>query len=68
MPIVFTVLKPEYIGKEAEIKQELIALCQKELPEYAQPTDFRFEEALPLTAIGKVDYKKLEKLLDEETE
>ena len=66
LPIVFTVLKPEYVGKEAKIKQELIALCQKELPEYAQPTDFRFKEALPLTAIGKVDYRALEKETEKE--
>lgn len=61
LPLVFVVLAPDFIREEAEMKQELIALCQKELPEYAQPIDFRFKEALPLTPIGKVDYRALEK-------
>ncbi len=60
LPVVFAVLNPEFIGKEDEIRQELITLCKKELPEYAQPIDFKFEEALPLTPIGKVDYRALE--------
>lgn len=61
LPIVFVVLNPEHIGKEAVIMQELIALCKKELPEYAQPVDFVFRTELPLTPIGKVDYRALEK-------
>ena len=40
---------------------ELKMLCQKELPEYAQPVEFRLIDSLPLTPIGKVDYRALEK-------
>ena len=61
LPIVFVVLNFEHIGQEAKIKQELIELCKKELPEYAQPVDFIFKTELPLTPIGKVDYRALEK-------
>lgn len=43
------------------IKNELIELCKNELPEYAQPLDYRFIDSLPLTTIGKVDYLSLEK-------
>lgn len=59
LPVVFAVLNGEC--NTTAIKEELFELCQKELPEYAQPVDFRFKEALPLTAIGKVDYRALEK-------
>ena len=49
-----------YIDREAEIMRELTVLCKKELPEYAQPVEFRFKDALPLTPIGKIDYRALE--------
>ncbi|MCI7019954.1 MAG: acyl--CoA ligase [Clostridiales bacterium] len=61
LPVVFVVLKPECTGKQKEIESELNLLCQKELPEYAQPIGFKFVEKLPLTPIGKVDFRLLEK-------
>lgn len=60
LPIVFLVLDPEYLREKVEIKQKLIVLCKKELPEYAQPINFIFLDALPLTPIGKIDYRILE--------
>ena len=42
--------------------QSSIKLCQDKLPKYSQPEDFIFEEDLPLTSVGKVDYKKVEKM------
>ena len=64
LPVVFVALEPEYSDKCAGIEQELFALCKKALPEYAQPVAFRFMDALPLTPIGKVDYRALEKELE----
>lgn len=61
LPVVFVVLKPNFLNKPLETKKELIDLCSQELPEYAQPYDFIFRDSLPLTPIGKVDYKALEK-------
>ncbi len=61
LPIVFVVLNPGYISREKEAKIALTKMCQDNLPEYAQPDDFRFCDALPLTSIGKVDYRALEK-------
>ena len=59
LPIVFAVLKD---GCNADtVKKELFELCQKELPEYVQPVDFVFIDKMPLTPIGKVDYRALEK-------
>ena len=41
-------------------KSILMNLCKEKLPEYAQPIDFIIKERLPLTPIGKIDYKSLE--------
>lgn len=59
LPIIFAVLKDGCDPDAA--KKELFDFCQKELPEYAQPVDFIFIEKMPLTPIGKVDYRTLEK-------
>ena len=62
-PIAFVVKG----GNESDnsVKAELFELCKKELPEYAQPIDFVFIDALPLTPIGKIDYRALEKQAEE---
>lgn len=60
LPIVFVALKSDFIEKENMIKSELFELCRKDLPEYEQPVDFIFVAELPLTTIGKVDYRALE--------
>ena len=64
LPIVHVVLKSDTNGQDDAVRQELIALCHKDLPEYAQPVDFVFHDALPLTPIGKVDYRALEKITE----
>lgn len=63
LPIVFVVKS----GNESDdaVKTELFELCRKELPEYAQPIDFVFIDALPLTPIDKIDYRALEKQAEE---
>lgn len=60
LPIAYIVLTPKSFGQKNVIKQQLMALCQKELPEYAQPVDYIFPTSLPHTPIGKVDFKALE--------
>ena len=59
LPIVFAVLNDG--ANEETVKAELFELCQKELPEYVQPVDYVFIDKMPLTPIGKVDYRALEK-------
>lgn len=43
-----------------QLKEELEVLCSESLPSYSQPEDFIFEDSLPLTPVGKVDYKQVE--------
>lgn len=64
VPIVYVSLKAGYENTE-KLKTELNSLCQKTLPEYAQPAEFYFLDELPLTPIGKVDYRTLEKMAEE---
>lgn len=45
---------------EDEIRGILAALCKAELPGYAQPSEYVFRDSLPLTTVGKVDYRALE--------
>ena len=33
---------------------------EEELPEYVQPVAYKFVPELPMTPVGKVDYRKLE--------
>ena len=60
-PEAHVVLKENKIAEWKRIQEELIELCKEELPDYSQPVDYIVEEELPLTVVGKVDYKKLEK-------
>jgi long-chain acyl-CoA synthetase len=62
LPVAFVVLNDEVEDEGKKIKRSLKKLCNEELPEYAQPIDFLFLPALPLTSIGKVDYRELEKI------
>ena len=66
-PHAFVVLHDRYRANAEAVCQELVALCKKELAEYAQPLSFRFLDALPLTPIGKVDYRALEQMAAENT-
>lgn len=43
-----------------KLREELIALCKKNLAAYAVPKEFEFRKSLPKTMIGKVDFRKLQ--------
>ena len=60
LPFVFVVLDPAADHKKRQIVRELQQICKEELPEYVQPVGYKFLDELPLTPIGKVDYRKLE--------
>lgn len=61
-PEAHVVIKKDSVSELKKLKEELIKLCQDKLSSYSQPEDFIFEEHLPLTSVGKVDYKKVEKM------
>ena len=61
LPMVHIVLKYESFNNESRVEQELVELCRQELPEYAQPVIYKFRKTLPLTPVGKIDYRALEK-------
>lgn len=62
LPVAFVVLNSSATEWSREIISELKELCYKELPEYAQPVDYFIVPNLPVTPIGKIDYRKLEKM------
>jgi len=60
LPKVHVVLKEEFKLNELKVVEELKQLCLDKLPEYMQPCDYKVREDLPLTNVGKIDYRALE--------
>jgi len=58
------VLKDEFRGKETEIEDKLRECFDKDMSEFHRPTYYEFIHELPLTAAGKVDYRKLEEMYE----
>lgn len=63
IPTAFIVLEDNEISKDAFV-QNLDAFCREHLPERDCALAYRFIDALPLTSIGKVDYRVLEKEIE----
>lgn len=59
-PVAYVVLKDGVCYDESELKDFILNHCKKELPEYSIPYDIVVIDKMPLTSVGKVDYKKLE--------
>ncbi len=51
----------EGIAPSEKTKSEILAYCRKNIAKYAMPKEIEFVVDLPKTAVGKVDYRKLEK-------
>jgi long-chain acyl-CoA synthetase len=64
-PIAYVVLKAGEYEDLSRIEQDLSWICKRDLPEYSQPAKFLFVDSLPLTSIGKIDYRKLEEMAQE---
>lgn len=60
-PVAYVVLKEECKQQQDIVKAELIELMKQKLPERDKAEEILFIETLPLTPIGKVDYRQLEK-------
>jgi len=57
----YVVLKQQYRSDSNRIEAELRELCKSELPEYSLPSKYEFIDAMPLTAVGKIDFRALER-------
>lgn len=44
-----------------QTKEEIMALCKKQLPEYAVPIDYKIRDNFPITKIGKIDFVQMAK-------
>ena len=64
LPFVYLVLTQEAASaspsKRKQIIRELRQMCAEELPEYVQPVSYKIIPEMPLTPVGKFDYRKLE--------
>lgn len=58
-PVGFIVLKDKSMEHKV-VEEQVRKSCEKELPPYMIPTEYRFVEKLPYTSVGKVDFRKLE--------
>lgn len=56
------VLKEQYRNDSRRIEQELRELCAAELPAYSLPDKYVFRKSMPLTAVGKIDFRALEEM------
>ena len=64
LPVIYAVKKEDCPSDGAVTDEEMVEkvfdICKEKLPEYAQPVECRFIDGLPLTVVGKVDYRRLE--------
>lgn len=60
LPFVYIVLKADTTAKKKQVIRELERMCAEELPEYVQPVAYKFISSMPMTPVGKVDYRRLE--------
>ena len=59
VPKAVIVLK-DNIELNTEIEKEIKDYCKKNIAKYAIPYEYEFRTSLPITKVGKVDYRKLE--------
>jgi len=65
IPTACIVLKPEYFGKEEEVKKELIKMSAVHLPPRDVAKRYVFLDSIEITSNGKIDYQRLETIAEE---
>ena len=60
LPFVYIVLKADTTAKKKQVIRELERMCAEELTEYFQPVAYKIISSMPMTPVGKVDYRQLE--------
>ena len=68
VPVANIVLKDEITKTEEEILEEIALLCESKIVEIHMPEKYVLVKELPLTKVGKVDYRALEKQYEEGNE
>ena len=51
-------------NQSEDVTNSIIETCKKELPDYMIPTEIEYRSDLPRTDRGKIDYRKLEDMVD----
>ena len=64
VPVAF-ILPEKNIESTDSLMNEISAYCKKELDKYHRPAKYYFIDKVPLTKVGKVDYRSLEKLAEQ---
>lgn len=59
-PVVFAVLDKQGDLASSTTRSKIKEACRQTLPEYAQPEEIYFIDHIPLTTIGKINYRELE--------
>ena len=62
IPKAYIVLKPDYTEKKSKVYKELKAMCNVLAKYYTEYLSFEIIDKFPRTAIGKVDFRKLQEL------
>lgn len=62
IPIAHIVLKSKHELNNEEILLNIKKVCKEELEEKYLPKDYVLHEKLPLTKVGKINYRELEKI------
>lgn len=65
LPVAFIQLENGVECDTEKLKYELHANCERNITYYSVPVDFVFIEDYPRTPIGKIDYKKLTEIYEE---
>jgi len=60
VPKAVIVLKKD-IELTSSIEKEIKEYCKKNIAKYAIPYEYEFRESLPVTKVGKINYRELEK-------
>lgn len=61
IPVAFIVLKDASTIDKNHFTREIDDFCRQRLPERDLAQRYEFIDAIPLTAVGKVDFRELEK-------
>ncbi len=61
-PKVYVVLREDCMMPQDDARGKISALCEEALPDYMRPYVIEFLKCLPKTAVGKIDFQKLENM------